>query len=192
MKKNLLIIGAGGHGRCIAELAALTGEFSQVNFLDDAWQPELAAESKIVGRTEHLAKYKHSFSHVFIGIGNNSVREKLHAQVLAQGMSLATLVHPTAFISPSAQIGRGTVVFAGVVIGPGSHVGDNVIINCNSTIDHDGFVDDFAHLGVGVQLAGSSHIGKSVFIQAGSCAGFGVVAEPYAVFAPGSTLKSRA
>jgi sugar O-acyltransferase (sialic acid O-acetyltransferase NeuD family) len=191
VKKNLLILGAGGHGRCIAEVAALTGEFSQVNFLDDAWQAEAAQEPNIIGRMEHLTEHTHAFSHVVIGVGNNSVREKLQAEVLAYGMNLATLVHPTAFISPSAQIGRGTVVFAGVVIGPNTRVGENVIVNCNSTIDHDGFVDDFAHLGVGVQLAGSSQIGRSVFIQAGSCAGFGAFAEPYAVFAPGSVLKSR-
>lgn len=191
MKKNLLILGAGGHGRCIAEVAALTGEFSQVDFLDDSWQAETELESNIIGRVQHLAEHKDAFSHAIIGIGNNNLREKLQAEVLAQGMNLATLVHPTAFISPSAQIGRGTIVFAGVVIGHNTQVGENVIVNCNSTIDHDGFVDDFAHLGVGVHLAGNSQIGRSVFIQAGSCAGFGAVAEPYAVFAPGSVLKSR-
>lgn len=192
MEKNLLIIGAGGHGRCIAEVAALSGEFSQIAFLDDSWLPGGIQASNLIGRTEHLAEHTHSFSHVIIGIGNNNVREKMHSQVLDQGMNLATLIHPKAFISASAQIGKGTVVFPGVVLGPNTRIGDNVIINCNSTVDHDGFVDDLAHIGVGVQLAGSSHIGRGAFIQAGSCAGFNAVAEPYAIFAPGSILKSRA
>jgi sugar O-acyltransferase (sialic acid O-acetyltransferase NeuD family) len=192
MENNLLIIGAGGHGRCIAEVAELSGEFSQIAFLDDSWLIGSDQALNILGRAEHLAEHKHSFSHVIIGIGNNNVREKMQAQVLEQGMNFATLIHPTAFISASAQIGKGTVVFAGVVIGPDTRIGDNVIINCNSTVDHDGFVDDFVHIGVGVHLAGSSHIGRGAFIQAGSCAGFNAVAEPYAVFAPGSILKSRA
>ena len=192
MEKNLLIIGAGGHGQCIAEVASLSGEFSQIVFLDDSWQPGGDQASNLIGRIEQLAEHKHSFSHVIIGIGNNNVREKIHTKVLGQGMNLATLIHPTAFISTSAQIGKGTVVFAGVVIGSNTRIGDNVIINCNSTVDHDGFVDDLVHIGVGVQLAGSSHIGRGAFIQAGSCAGFNAFVEPYAVFAPGSILKSRA
>lgn len=192
MGKNLLIIGAGGHGRCIAEVAKLSGEFMQIAFLDDSWQVGAEQILNIVGRMEHLAEHKNYFSHVIIGIGNNTIREKLHSQVLAEGLNLATLIHPTAVISTSAKIGRGTVVFAGVVVGADAQVGENVIINCNSTIDHDGFVDHFAHIGVGVQLAGSSHIGRGAFIQAGSCAGSNAFADPYAVFEPGSILKSRA
>ncbi|HKN04877.1 MAG TPA: sugar O-acyltransferase [Buttiauxella sp.] len=192
MEKNLLIIGAGGHGRSVAEVAVLSGEFSQIAFLDDSWQIGASKTSNIIGRTEHLAEHKQSFNHVMIAIGNNTVREKMQKRVLDQGINLTTLIHPTAFISSSAQIGIGTVVFAGVVIGANTRIGDNVIINCNSTVDHDGFVDDFVHIGIGVQLAGSSHIGRGAFIQAGSCAGFNAVAEPYAVFAPGSILKSRA
>ncbi len=192
MQKKLLIVGAGGHGRCIAEIALLTGTFSKVAFLDDTWQEGKFENPNIIGRIEHLALHQHSFSHVIIGIGNNSIREKLHTQMVAQGMKIATLLHPSAFISTTAQIGVGSVVFAGVVIGPDTRVGDSAIINCNSTVDHDGFIDDFAHLGVGVQLAGSSHIGRGAFLQAGSCASFNAFAEPYTVYAAGSILNSRA
>lgn len=192
MDNRLLIIGAGGHGRSIAELAELSGQYGSVAFLDDSWQPQSGPQSKIIGRVEHLMQHKASFTHAVIGIGNNAVREKLHHQVLVAGLEPATLLHPMAWVSPGARIGRGSVVFAGVVIGAGVRIGEGAIVNCNSTVDHDGVVDDFSHLGVGVHLAGGCHIGKGAFVQAGSCGGFGAVAEPFTVYAPGSTLKTRA
>lgn len=192
MDKSLLILGAGGHGRSIAELAALTGTYSNIAFLDDSWKPDAPSVLPIVGRMDHLKKYQASFTHAIIGIGNNGVREKLHADLQAEGLALATLVHPRAWVSSSARLGKGSVVFAGVVIGANVQTGEGTIINCNSTVDHDGVIEDFAHLGVGVQLAGGCHIGKSAFVQAGSRGGFGAFAEAFAVCAPGSTLNSRA
>jgi sugar O-acyltransferase (sialic acid O-acetyltransferase NeuD family) len=192
MKNGLLILGAGGHGIAIAELASAVGCFSHIAFLDDSWQQDGSQHSRIIGRIGQLNEFKSSFTHVALGIGNNHVRENLHEKVLAEEFTLTTLIHPAAWVSPSAKLGCGSVVFAGVVIGPQTQIGKGAIINCNSTFDHDGFMDDFAHLGVGVHLAGGCHIGKRAFLQAGSCGGFRAVAEPDVVYAPGSTLKSRA
>ncbi|WP_455425075.1 sugar O-acyltransferase [Dryocola sp. LX212] len=192
MDNSLLILGAGGHGRSIAELAALTGIYSNIAFLDDSWEPNAPSLPPIVGRMDHLKKNQASFTHAIIGIGNNSIREQLHVQLQEEGLALATLVHPRACVSPSALLGKGSVVFAGVVIGANVRAGEGTIINCNSTVDHDGVLEDFAHLGVGVQLAGGCHIGKGAFVQAGSRGGFGAFAEAFAVCAPGSTLNSRA
>ncbi|WP_435927095.1 acetyltransferase [Dryocola sp. BD613] len=191
MNKSLLILGAGGHGRCIAELAILSGQYSQIAYLDDAWQKEKNLNAMILGPIDSLKSHK-NFTHVVIGIGNNRVRRNLQLHALAGGFELETLVHPGSWISPSAQLGKGCVVFAGVVIGSQTQIGDGVIINSNSTVDHNGVVEEFAHLGVGVQLAGGCHIGKGAFVQAGSCGGFGALAESHVTYAAGSTLKSRA
>ena len=191
MNKSLLILGAGGHGRCIAELAIQLDQYAQIAFLDDSWQEGTCRNSKIIGRMDSLKDHT-VFTHAVVGIGNNSVRETLQQRVLAEGFELATLVHPAAWVSPSAQLGRGCVVFAGVVIGPATQIGDGAIVNCNATVDHDGIVGDFAQLGVGVQLAGGCHIGQGAFVQAGSSGGLKAFADPYTTYAPGSNLKSRA
>ncbi|WP_435945591.1 acetyltransferase [Dryocola sp. BD586] len=191
MNKSLLILGAGGHGRCIAELAIQLDQYAQIAFLDDSWQGETCRNAKIIGRIDSLKDHK-IFTHAVVGIGNNSVRKILHQRLVAEGFELATLVHPAAWVSPSAQLGRGCVIFAGVVIGPAARIGDGAIVNCNATVDHDGMIEDFAHLGVGVQLAGECHIGQGAFVQAGSSGGFRAFAEPYNTYIPGSTLKSRA
>ncbi len=191
MNKSLLILGAGGHGRCIAELAIQLEQYAQIAFLDDSWQADTCRNTKIIGRMDSLEDHK-IFTHAVVGIGNNSVRKILHQRLLEEGFELATLVHPAAWVSPSAQLGKGCVIFAGVVIGPTARLGDGVIVNCNATVDHDGIVEDFAHLGVGVQLAGECHIGQGAFVQAGSSGGFRAFAESYTTYLPGSTLKSRA
>ncbi|MGC6387344.1 sugar O-acyltransferase [Ewingella sp. S1.OA.A_B6] len=192
MTDSLLILGAGGHGRSIYELASLSGAFSHIAYLDDSWKPGGEKRSNIIGCIDQLKEYAPRYTHAVIGIGNNNVREQLQCQALNLGLKLATLIHPKAIVSPSVKVGSGTVIFAGVVIGVDAHIGQGVIINCTSTVDHDGMLEDFSHLGVGVHLAGSAHIGKNAFVQVGSCGGYKAYVEAFSVCAPGTVLKTRA
>jgi UDP-3-O-[3-hydroxymyristoyl] glucosamine N-acyltransferase len=77
----------------------------------------------------------------------------------AVGIDLVSIVHPRAWVSPTAVVGTGTVVMFGAVVGSISSVGKSVIINANATVDHEVIMGDFAHLGVGVQLAGGVKVG---------------------------------
>ncbi|WP_159282058.1 PglD-related sugar-binding protein [Rahnella variigena] len=192
MTDSLIIIGAGGHGKSIYEVAASSGKFSRIAYLDDSWIPNDEERSLIIGLVEDLAKYSTIFSHAIIGIGNNKVRENLQQQVSDAGLKLVTLIHPHACVSPSAKIGNGVVIFAGTVLGVDVKIGDGVIVNCSCAIDHDSKLGDYSHLGVGVNLAGNSDIGRSAFIQAGSSGGYNTYVEPYAICTPGSVLKTRA
>lgn len=192
MSESLLILGAGGHGRSIYELASLSGTFSNISFLDDSWKSEDDERSRIIGCIDQLEEYSLLYTHAVIGIGNNKVREQLQCLAVKAGLTLPTLIHPKAIISPSVKLGAGTTIFAGVVIGVDACIGQGVIVNCAATIDHDAILEDFSHLGVGVHLAGSSYIGRSAFIQAGSCGGYMSYADPYSVSAPGTVLKTRA
>jgi len=191
MSDSLLILGAGGHGRSIYELATLTGLFSRIAYLDDSWNSDAAEHGRVIGCISQLEQYTSLYSQVVIGIGNNQVREQLHAKVENCGLVLATLIHPKAIVSASVQPGPGSVIFAGAVIGVDVRIGNGVIINCNATVDHDGVLEDFSHLGVGVHLAGNSHIGRRAFVQAGSCGGYNSQLESFAVCAPGTVLKTR-
>lgn len=192
MTDSLLILGAGGHGRSIHELATLSDAFSHIAYLDDSWKACDDERSNIIGCIAQFKEYAPRYTHAVIGIGNNKVREQLQCQALNLGLKLATLIHPKAIVSPTVKVGAGTVIFAGVIIGVDAHIGQGVIINCASAVDHDGTLEDFSHLGVGVHLAGSAHIGKSAFVQVGSCGGYMAYADPFSVCAPGTVLKTRA
>jgi sugar O-acyltransferase (sialic acid O-acetyltransferase NeuD family) len=193
MANSLLILGAGGHGRSIYELASSLDTFTHVEYLDD--NSEYANEllkNRIIGRIDQLCEFASHYTHVVVGIGNNSVRETLQLRAQDAGLIVSTLIHPKAIVSPSAKIGIGTVILSGAIIGAEVSIGKGVIVNCQTVVDHDGVLEDFSHLGVGVSLAGNSLIGRSAFVQAGSCGGYNSHIEPYAKCAPGTVLETRA
>jgi sugar O-acyltransferase (sialic acid O-acetyltransferase NeuD family) len=100
-----------------------------------------------------------------IGIGDNAQRREM---ARALNFEWRTVVHPSAWVHPSAKLGRGTVVFAGAVVQPDAVIGDHVIVNTGATIDHDCIIEDYAHLAPGVHLAGSVHVGEGAFLGIGS------------------------
>lgn len=142
---TLLIIGAGGHGCVVAEIALACGyERDSIAFLDDN-------APVAVGKIEEIDLYAPRYDGVFIAIGNNAWRQKLTAQLSGmQGVKLVTLIHPTAYVSPSATIGKGTVVEPKAVINTNSRIGQGCIISVGTIIDHDCEIGDFCHINAGI------------------------------------------
>lgn len=190
-EKMLLILGAGGHGKSVAEAALMSGEWQKVAFLDDCW-PELreALGWPVVGHVEDLARLPIQVDGAIAAVGNNAVRERWMDEILAARIPLASIIHPRAFVSPSAQIGEGCSIMALAMVGVDVEVGRGAIINAGATVDHDAAVGDFAHLGVGVQIAGGVRIGARSWLQAGCCAGYHVVVAEGSAHAPGTALQA--
>lgn len=164
MKDKLVIIGASGHGKVVADVAALTGKYKEIVFLDDADHSQQLGD-KYLGKSELALNMINDYE-FFVAIGNSKVREKITRQY--KGAEFATLIHPNAVVSPSVKIGKGTVVMAGAVINADSVIGEGVIINTCSSVDHDCSVDDFSHIAVGVHLCGTVNVGKHTWIGAGA------------------------
>lgn len=165
VEKKLIIIGAGGHGRVVADVAKLCG-YSEISFLDDSFGTA-TAECSVVGKVCAANKYycTHDF---FVAIGNSEVRERIMNEIKSEGGSFATLMHPSAVIGSNVEIGRGSVVMAGVVINAGAVIGEGVIINTSSSVDHDSRIGDYVHVSVGAHLAGTVEVGKRTMIGAGA------------------------
>ncbi|SHM85406.1 acetyltransferase [Phytopseudomonas punonensis] len=187
----LLILGAGGHGRAVAEAALLSGQWQSVRFLDDRW-PELSelCGIAVVGKPDDLAANAGIGRAAIAAVGNNTLREKWSQMIEAADVPLATVVHPRAFVSADAEVGRGVAVMAMAMVGVGAIIGRGAIVNANATVDHDAILGAFAHLGVGVQLAGGVKVGRRAWLQAGCSAGYHVVIEDGALLSPGTVLKS--
>ena len=162
--KKLIILGAGGHGRVIADIAEKNG-YGDIAFLDDSTEAYKCGDYPVVGLCRDFYKYDCDF---IVGIGNSKVRMTLQEQLLDAGKSVAVLIHPSAVIGKGVNIGCGSVVMAGAVINPGAVIGRGCIINTCSSVDHDCAVEDFAHISVGAHLAGSVHVGKGTFIGIGA------------------------
>jgi sugar O-acyltransferase (sialic acid O-acetyltransferase NeuD family) len=178
-KIRLLVVGAGGHGRSVAEAAQLSGLFSVVGFLDDSMPAgEIALGIPVLGSVDSLARHQNVYDQAIVAIGNNSVRGELVQQLIQAGISLATVAHPRAFVSPSAVVGHGTAIMAGAIVGTEARLGIGAIVNCGAVVDHHATVEDFGHLGVNASMAGGTLLGRCAWMQAGSALGYRVRVAP--------------
>ncbi len=161
-KSLLLVIGAGGHGRSVAEAAELSGYFEVAGFLDDSVPAgETVMVVPLLGPVASLALHRAGAAdQAIVAIGNNSVREKLMMQLVAVDFDLATVVHPQAIVSPSAVLGAGAVVMPGAIVGTQARLGVGSIVNCGAVVDHHATVEDFGHLGVSASMAGGTVLGS--------------------------------
>ena len=164
MKDKLLIIGASGHAKVVADIALLSERYKEIVFLDDRDCSKEFGE-KYIGKT-YLAQKMINDYDFFVAIGNSKVRA-MQIEKFSKA-NYPTLIHPNAVISSSAKIGKGTVVMAGAVINPDAVIGDGVIVNTCSSVDHDCVVENFSHIAVGAHLCGTVNIGSHTWIGAGA------------------------
>jgi sugar O-acyltransferase (sialic acid O-acetyltransferase NeuD family) len=189
---KLLIIGAGGHGQCVAEAAELSGQFEIVGFLDDACRAgECVLGYPVLGALDDIAAYASMCIQVAVAIGNNMLRASLFDKLKLTGLPLATIVHPKAIVSPHAQLGAGSTVMAGAIIGAHAKLGIGSIVNCGAVVDHHACVGDFGHLGVGSLMAGGARLGAKAWIQPGSVVSYGAEVMQCSVMLPGATLSKN-
>jgi sugar O-acyltransferase (sialic acid O-acetyltransferase NeuD family) len=183
---RLLIIGAGGHGRSVAEIVLMSNEHELVGFLDDA-SPGLTDVwgRPVLGPIAALQEVRQTAEGIIVAIGNNRLRRQLCEQAEAAGFRLVTVIHPRAIVSVRAAIGPGSAIMAGAVLGTESELGRGVIVNSGAVVDHHCRVDDFGHLGTNASMAGESRLGCCAWMQSGSSLGYRVEVPADAVLLPG-------
>lgn len=165
-KKSLLIIGAGGHGRVVADIATRTGTYEKIAFLDDA-VPAEGFPYAYLGKCETAGQYLNGYALV-VAIGNCAVRKKLMQALAADGARFATVIAPDAVIAPDVTIGAGSVICPGVVANTGARIGQGVIVNTCASVDHDCVIENFCHVAVGARVCGTVQIGEGTWIGAGA------------------------
>lgn len=163
MKDRLLIIGASGHGKIVADIAIKMKRWETILFLDDDESLKSVMGIKIIGRSSDAYKYINDHD-IFVGIGNNSIRERIQEQLIDLYASIPVLIHPSAVIGKEVKIGSGSVVMAGVIINCCTNIGKGCIINTGVTIDHDNILEDYVHISPGAHLAGNVHVGNRSWI----------------------------
>ena len=166
----VLVLGASGHGKVAAATAQAAGR-TVVGFADAA---ATLRGSEVMGLPvvattddEVLACLAEHRAELFVAIGANAVRQRVGQRFEEHGVTLATLVHPTAWLAPNVPVGRGTLICAGAIVQPGSTIGAHVILNTAATVDHDGRIDDVVHLSPGVHLGGTVHVAEGAWLGVG-------------------------
>ena len=168
---QLVIYGAGGHGHVVADAAR--DAWAILGFLDD--DAAHCAAAATAGPQEFPAHHVRAepdpwrAHHFALGVGDNALREECYRLLKALGLRLVTVVHPSAIVSPSAQLGEGSVVLPRAVVNAGAQVGEGVIVNSGAIIEHDCRVERFAHISPGVVLGGGASVGERAHVGLGAC-----------------------
>jgi UDP-perosamine 4-acetyltransferase len=167
---DVVLIGAGGHGRVVLDILRAGGVYKPVGFLDA--DPQLTGQTvgdlPVLGQVNLLPKLKaQKVTAVIISIGDNSPRRRYFRKVLDQGFELVNAIHPGSHVSPTARIGRNVVVAAGAVVSTDARIGDGVIVNTSAVIDHECEIGQAVHICPSATLAGRVRVGDETFIGLG-------------------------
>ena len=166
--KRLAILGASGHGKVVADGAQASG-WASIVFFDDAWpERRMNGAWPIIGASAQLLEQLGEFEGVIVAIGNNAVRREKLELLRRHGATLVSIVHPSAVVSPHADIGEGSVVFATAVVNAFSKVGGGAILNTGCSVDHDCSLGVCVHVSPGARLAGGVVVGDESWIGIGA------------------------
>ena len=160
---RLIIIGAGGHGKVIADIALKLG-YSDVSYIDDNAVGEVIG-FPIIGTSEDIERLNDGVTDFVIGVGNNAVRKMIAEKY---NVNWVSLVHPSAQIAFNAKIGRGTVVMANAAVNVCAMVGEHCIINTCAIVEHDNVIGNYAHISPNVALGGTVRVGSLTHIGIGA------------------------
>lgn len=162
--RKLLIIGASGHGKVVADIAK-KNKYDDIAFLDDNEDLSKCGNYNIIGKCSRFEEFD---CDMFVAIGNAEIRERLQNMLEEKGKIIPALIHPNAVIAENVSVGAGTVIMPGAVVNPDSIIGKGCIINTCSSVDHDCIVENFAHISVGAHLAGTVTVGEKTWVGIGA------------------------
>lgn len=172
---DLLIIGAGGHGRVVAETAELVGQWENIMFLDDRVDANMVLNYRVIGKINEYERFADKCEYAIVCIGDNEKRLELIEKILKVGYKVPVFIHPKASVSKYCSIQEGSVILSGAVINTNVSIGTGCIININSSVDHDCSVEDGVHVCSGAVVRSGCRIGRLSYIGAGACVKSGTV-----------------
>jgi sugar O-acyltransferase (sialic acid O-acetyltransferase NeuD family) len=173
MNKNaIVLIGAGGHSRACIDVIERVNEFKIAGLVGK--QGELGTVQcghAVIAVDDDLPSLagKYPFALVAVGqIESPALRAGIYERALASGFEMPSIVSPTAYVSPHATIGKGSIVMHGAIVNAGARIGINCIINSGALVEHDVSVGDHCHISTNATLNGSVKIGAGSFVGSGS------------------------
>jgi sugar O-acyltransferase (sialic acid O-acetyltransferase NeuD family) len=167
MNKKLAIIGAGGHGKVVGEIALLN-QYDTINFFDDKISEIKNFPFRIVGNIELLKKNLKNYDDFFVAIGDNVIRCDKISWLKKEKKNIVSLIHPKSTVSKFSSIEAGSCVMANAAINAGTLIKEGVIINTSASIDHDCQIEDYAHISPTCSLSGNVKVGKFTHLGTGT------------------------
>ncbi len=167
---DVLIIGAGGHGKVVLEILRAAGVHKPIGFVDadTALAGTTVGGLPVLGPPNLLPKLRKTVRGAIVAIGDNRTRLQSAELLREHQFELVNAIHPTASVSPTATLGENIVVAAQAAIGTEAKVGHSTIINTAAVVDHECVIGIAAHICPGAHLAGRVQIGGGAFVGTGA------------------------
>ena len=156
-----MILGAGGYGQVVREIAEDSGIFDKIDFLDDS-------SPLAIGKFGDAEKFLKGYPNAVVALGNAELRLGYIEKLRAAGFQIPAIISPRAYVSKSAKIGNGTIVEPFSAVNANSEVGIGVLLRCGSVIDHNAKVGDFCYIDCGVVVKANNSVGFKIKIAANS------------------------
>jgi sugar O-acyltransferase (sialic acid O-acetyltransferase NeuD family) len=162
--KNIIIYGASGHGKMIADIILKNNDYKIIGFID-SFRPinDAIYGFKVIGNLDTLPQLieEHDIFGVIIGIGDNYTRQKIYNKItkIAPSIKFLSAVHPSAILADDIKIPQGAVIMPNVVINANAKIGDFTLLNTKSSLGHDSIMSNFSSLASGVIISGNVEIG---------------------------------
>ena len=156
-----MILGAGGYGHVVREIAEDSGIFDKIDFLDDS-------SPLAIGKFGDAEKFLKGYPNAVVALGNAELRLGHIEKLRAAGFQIPAIISPKAYVSKSAKIGKGTIVEPFSAVNANSEVGIGVLLRCGAVIDHNAKVGDFCYIDCGVVVKANNSVGFKIKIAANS------------------------
>jgi len=195
--RNLVIVGAGGTSREIADAVAAINSceprWKLLGFLDDDVKKQGSSVDGIpvLGA---IAPTADDNVHFIVGIAswrNLDARRTVVSRLGLPRERYATIIHPSALISPHAVLGAGTAILQNVVITPGTIVGDHTLILQNVTMAHDQIIEDYVTIASGATVSGAVRLRSGCYLGAGCSIMDGMTVNSGALVAAGAVVMNE-
>ena len=171
--RKLLIIGHGGLGRCVKDIAFRMNVYDDIKYLDDN-----SDDKEVIGKVNDLNKYINDFDDVYVAFGNNTLRQEMMEKIVED--KLANIIDPSAFVSDGAKLSKGLLIYPGTVIESKATINKGNIISSNTVISHDAYIgrynliyanttirpkvktDDLIKVGNNVVISDGKHVSENI------------------------------
>jgi sugar O-acyltransferase (sialic acid O-acetyltransferase NeuD family) len=192
LKKNIVLIGGGGHCISVIDIIENGTDFNILGVLDSNVRENNILGYKILGDDNLIPDLVNENTYFLITVGqikNYTIRENIAKKLTENNAKLATVISPLAYVSKHAHIDQGTVIMNYAVVNAKSKIGKNCIINTMSNIEHGVSIGDFCHISTCAVINGDSEVGRGSFIGSNATISNGISVKENSIISAGKFIK---
>lgn len=166
---NLLILGAGQYGAVVKETAQAMGCFDKISFLDDSFgDGNVACCEQVIGKLDELEHLRSEYEYAIPAIGDADIRLSLLERAESAGYRIPVIISPRAYVSPSAQISKGSVIEPLAGVHANAVVGKAAYISMGAVVNHNAVVGDGCHVDNNAVVTSGAEIPSRVKVEPGT------------------------